>query len=136
MMPESFWALVGLLEKRGGPDYWCQNDGTGGRQGRPPHEQIAVALYTLGSPAGNLERICMKLNIGKGTVYTYVWRTINLLASLKGEFIQWPSSEVRHQQQADDGVFKDCVGYIDGSEIPLQYSPIKDREAYFSRKKI
>lgn len=136
MMPESFWALVGLLEKRGGPDYWCQNDGTGGRQGRPPHEQIAVALYTLGSPAGNLERICMKLNIGKGTVYTYVWRTINLLASLKGEFIQWPSSEVRHQQQADDGVFKDCVGYIDGSEIPLQYSPIKDSGAYFSRKKI
>lgn len=136
MMPESFWALVGLLEERGGPDYWCQNNDAGGRQGRPPHEQIAVALYTLGSPASNLERIRMKLNIGKGTVHTYVWRTINLLASLKSEFIQWPSSQARHQQQVDDEVFKDCVGYIDGTEIPLQYSPIKDREAYFSRKKI
>ena len=78
----------------------------------------------------------MKLNIGKGTVRTYVWCTINLLASLKDELIQWPSSQVQHQQQADDEVFKDCVDYIYGSEIPLQYSLIKDHEAYFSRKKI
>ena len=78
----------------------------------------------------------MKLNIGKGTVHTYVWCTINLLISLKDEFVQWPSSQVWCQQQTDDGVFKDCVDYIDGSEIPLQYSLIKDSEAYFSRKKI
>ena len=100
MMSESFWVLVELLEERERSDYWCQND----LQSKPSHEQIAVALYTLGSTTGGLERIHMKLNVGKGTVYTYVWRTITLLATLSDEFIQWPSPEAWCQQQAAQGL--------------------------------
>jgi hypothetical protein len=134
--PESFWALVELL------DHWHQNSGgdRGGGPGRPAFQQIAVALYVLGSAGGTFERIRMKLNIGKGTIQTYLIRTMNLLASLSHEYVCWPAAELRHrlQQQAQrhDEVFANCVGYLDGSEIRLRDRPMKDPEAYFSRKKI
>jgi hypothetical protein len=57
--PESFWAPVELLETRGGDDHWHQNSGgdRGGGPGRPAFQQIAVALYVLGSAGGTFERI-------------------------------------------------------------------------------
>lgn len=86
MMPESFWALVELLETRGRDDHWHQNSGGagGGDPGRPAFQQIAVgiAFYVLGSAGGIFERIRMKLNIGKGVIQTHLFRTVNLLASL------------------------------------------------------
>ena len=140
MMPESFWALVELLESKGSGDYWHQNSvgAAGGNPGRPVFQQIAVALYVLGSAGGTLERIRMKLNIGKGTIQAYLWRTVSLLAALTREYVRWPAAELRRQQQAQrlDEVFVNCVGYLDGSEIRLRDRPMKDPEAYFSRKKI
>jgi len=47
MTPESFWALVELLESRGCDDHWHQNSGGagGGGPGRPAFQQIAIALF-------------------------------------------------------------------------------------------
>jgi hypothetical protein len=138
MKPESSWALIELLELEGGNDYWCQNSGqAGGNSGRPVFQQVAVALYVLGSAGASLERTRMKLNIGKGTIQAYLWRTVDLLASLSREYVRWPAAELRRQQRAQqlDNVFGNCVGYLDGSEILLRDRPMKDPEAYFSRKK-
>ena len=57
---------------------------------------------------------------------------------LSREYVRWPAAELRRQQQAQrlDDVFGNCVGYLDGSEIRLRDRPMKDPEAYFSRKKI
>jgi DDE superfamily endonuclease len=140
MKPESFWALVELLEQRGGEDYWHQRSvGTvGGGTGRPVFQQVAAALYVLGSAGTSLERTRMTLNIGKGTIQSYLWRTVNLLAVLSREYIRWPAADLRRQQRAQQAndVFGNCVGYLDGSEIPLRDRPLKDPEAYFSRKKV
>ena len=38
------------------------------------------------------------------------------------------------QAQRPDEVFANCVGYLDGSEIRLRDRPMKDPEAYFSRR--
>jgi DDE superfamily endonuclease len=139
MKPESFWALVELLERKGGVDYWCQNATGDGNSssGRPVFQQVAVALYVLGSAGATLERVRMKLNIGKGTIQAYLWRTVNLLATLSHEYVRWPTAELRRQQRAQqlDDVFGNCIGHLDGSEIPLRDRPLKDPEAYFSRKK-
>ncbi|KAN0081008.1 hypothetical protein V8E54_004212 [Elaphomyces granulatus] len=43
MMPESFWALVELLESKGSGDYWHQNS-VAAAGGNPVFQQIAVAL--------------------------------------------------------------------------------------------
>lgn len=140
MKPASFWALVEVLAAKGGDEYWCQNtgQGNGGASGYPIHEQVAVALYVLGSATMPLERVRSALNIGKGSIFNYLWRTIQLLDSMASEYIQWPSIEVRNQQKGkiDDEVFINCAGYLDGSEIPLCNAPTQNREDYFSRKKI
>lgn len=96
-------------------------------------------MYVLGSGPGSTgERARIKLNIGYGTVSLYIWRTVDLLASMAGEYVQWPLEEVRRQQRIAriDKVFGNCVGYLDGSEIALRDKPKNDHEAYFSRKKI
>jgi hypothetical protein len=82
MEQDSFWDLVKLLEEKGGDKYWRQNT-SGGTPGRPIYQQVAVALalYILGSPGITPERARTKLNIGKGTIKLYLWRTVNLLAS-------------------------------------------------------
>jgi hypothetical protein len=130
MKPESFWALIELLELKGGNDYWCQNSGQagGGNSGRPVFQQVAVALYVLGSAGATLERTRMKLNIGKGTIQAYLWRTVDLLASRSREYVRWPAAKLRRQQRAQqlDNVFRNCV---DGSEIPLRDRPVKDPKA-------
>jgi hypothetical protein len=127
MTPESFWALVELLETRGRDDHWHQNSGGAG-PGRPAFQKIAVTfyVYVLGS-AGRVHLnlgIRMKLNIGKGTIQTYLFRTVNLLASLSHEYMCWPAAELRHrlQQQAQrlNEVFANCVEYLGGSEIRLE----------------
>jgi len=139
MRQESFLALVELLTIRGG-DNWFHNTSQSAANltsGRPILIQVAVALYILGSANTSFERVCMKLNIGKGTSQVYLWRTIDLLFTLLPEFIQWPSTELRRQQRLhNDDLFTDCIGYLDGSEIPLRDRPSQDPEAYFSRKKI
>jgi hypothetical protein len=80
----------------------------------------------------------------KGTIQSYLWRTVNLLASMSREYVRWPTAELRRQQRAQqlDDVFvnqvvsANCVGCLDGSEIPLRERPLKDPEVYFSRKKV
>jgi hypothetical protein len=52
----------------------------------------------------------------------------------------WPAAELRRrlQQQAQrlDEVFANCIGCLGGSEICPRDRPMKNPEAYFSRKKI
>jgi hypothetical protein len=131
MTLDSFQDLVKLLEDKGGDEYRCQNTtGASGIPGRPVSQQVAVALYILGSPGTTLERARTKLNIGKGTLNTHLWRTVNFLASLASDYIRWPSSEERRQQRAErlgETAFYNCVGYLDGSEIPLRERPVKVR---------
>ena len=50
------------------------------------NKQVAVALYKLCCGTGSLERDRIALNIGKGTVQQYLWRTINLLARLAPQY--------------------------------------------------
>ena len=124
--------------KVGGDEHWRQSIGSGAPP-RPVYQQVAVALYILGAGPGNTaERIRIKLNIGYGTVSLYVSRTVNLLASMACQYIQWPSKEVRHQQWVAriDEIFGGCIRYIDGSEISSRDKPKHDHETYFSRKKV
>ena len=52
--------------KAGGDESWCQNIGSG-NPSRPIFQQVAVALYILGSGSSSTaERARIKLNIGHG----------------------------------------------------------------------
>lgn len=151
MTKASFGALVNLLHP-----LWEEHalgsaessEGRRGGRGKPVSHQIATGLYVLGGQGGGRERIRGTLNIGYGTVNTYLWRLLKVLTSLTSRYIRWPSLIARRESQAlrlaraDSGegpicdkVFHRCIGFLDGSIIVLQTKPLIDPEAYFSRKK-
>ena len=65
---------------------------------------------------------------------------IRLLVHLARRYISWPSPQQRRQLPAPlmprQETFSGCVGFLDGSGIPLQSKPKYDHETYFLRKKI
>ena len=139
MQRPSFWQLIKVLQDAGKADYWDKRDpATGGRPPRPIHEQVAVALYMLGRAGGGQACTGVNLNISKGTVSLYLWRTIKLLIQIMPEYIRWPSLQerhtMRHTMRPRSEIFKNCVGFLDGSVIVLRYKPMVDPEAYYSRK--
>ena len=107
----------------------------------PIYQQLAVGLYVLGSAGGGgLERTRVSLNISKGAVDKYLWRTIAVISRLLPTYVKWPSAEERSierdmRDEGVEGIFQDCVGFLDGSIIILREKPQMDPEAYFSRKK-
>jgi len=103
---------------------------------RPIYQQLAVGLYVLGSTGGGgVQRSRIALNIGQGTIVSYVWRVIQVICKLLPMYIRWPSFEER-SREAPNWLFKDCIGFLDGSIMILRDKPTVDHEAYFSRKKV
>src|SRR5688572_24257656 len=56
--------------------------------------------------------------------------------SLSNRFLCWPNSAERgqiryHMEESLPG----CIGFIDGSQIPLEEKPVDDPESYFNRNK-
>ena len=91
------------------------------------YQQVATALYILGSSGGSADRARILLDIGHGTIWEYTWRFIKLLVHLARRFISWPSPQQCRQLpvplKPGKEIFSGCVGFLDGSEIPLQSKP-------------
>ena len=65
----SFWQLIHLYENTpGAATIFHQNGGGNTPPPRPIYQQIATALYILGSSGGGAERARVSLNIGYGTI--------------------------------------------------------------------
>ncbi|KZZ97858.1 Transposase, IS4-like protein [Ascosphaera apis ARSEF 7405] len=132
----NFDELVSILKTRGGDLYWRR---TGNTPARTVEKQVAAALFVLGAPS-SFDSHRSALGISKGALHAYLWRTILLLCQLASEYIQWPTEQQRDQWQAYGSSrrlpFKDCIGFIDGSEIQLRTKPeVPNYQRYFSKKK-
>lgn len=120
----SFWQLGTVLENAGNHGYWDGRDlasGAGGREPRPPYQQIATALYILVGAKEGRERSGVHLNLGKGTIDLYLWRTIHLLVKLLPEYVRWPSKQQRLQIEPPILIFQRCVSFLNGSNIGLPF---------------
>jgi len=66
----------------------------------------------------------------------YTNRVVTALNDLSGRYVRWPSPGERRRSSrhmASLG-FRGCVGFIDGTTIPLAQNPGKDGECFFDRK--
>ncbi|KAI9237429.1 MAG: hypothetical protein BYD32DRAFT_487292 [Podila humilis] len=104
-----------------------------------PAWQIAVTLARFGG-GGNGSSIMSKqvlTGLATGTINKYTERVITALMSVKHEWIQWPD-KLRRQEISDvlslEG-FPGCIGFVDGTTIPLAQKPALNGETYFDRKK-
>jgi hypothetical protein len=75
--------------------------------------------------------------IGAGTATVYTDRVLEALWDIKDEWLCWPNAARRQevgQVMRVEG-FPNCVGFIDGTTLPLSQKPAIDGEVYFDRKK-
>ena len=133
MQRSSCWPLVELLSNAGGPEYWKQTPGQPRKPARPIDQQIAAGLYMLGGGGRTVADCRVNMNIAHSTIWIYAWRTIELLARLLGEYVQWQEPEQARYDRHK--IFRCCIGFLDGSIIILRTKPKLNPEAYFSRKK-
>ncbi|MBW0494682.1 hypothetical protein O181_034397 [Austropuccinia psidii MF-1] len=104
-----------------------------------PAIELAVALSRLGSNGNGaaLGNIGMLFGIIHGAIVLYTQRVIQILMKLKCKVIVWPTIEQQREMsqvmQAEG--FPGCIGFIDGSLIPLSQHPPNDGEAYLDCKK-
>ena len=120
------------------------NDSIFRNDSRNPHVspivQLATTLYLLGSFGSSTVQAVAQLRIGEGTPHLYCNRCIIFLVGLSSRFIRWPKPgtpefrqmRVEIEQQSQ---FPGCAGFLDGTNIVLQYGPSFYGESYYNRKK-
>jgi len=102
--------------------------------------QLATTLYFLGSFGISTVRGAAQLGIAEGTTSLHRNRCIMALVRLLPRFVRWPvpgSSQYRTMRLAIESRtgFPGCVGFLDGTDITLQYSPSYFGKTYFNRRK-
>ncbi|ETN13040.1 hypothetical protein PPTG_22447 [Phytophthora nicotianae INRA-310] len=106
---------------------------------RPASVQIAVALARLGANgnAASVGEFHRRFNIAAGSVVVYTKRVVAALKAVRAQWIAWPSRARRREVasvMASEG-FPGCVGFIDGTTLPLSQRPALDGSSYWDRKK-
>ena len=104
-----------------------------------PAIQLVTGLCCLGSNGigAAVQKISTIFGFGYGTTVLYTYWTIKVLLNLKKKFLNWPKvteqseSSLVMQQEG----FPGCIGFIDGTNIPLSQKPALDGNVYWDRKK-
>ncbi|KAI9093486.1 hypothetical protein DFS34DRAFT_666267, partial [Phlyctochytrium arcticum] len=104
---------------------------------KPVRDQLSVALSRFGQngTGSRIGRIARLWGICEGFAYMYTLRVIKALLVHRPSFIKWPDAQNRAQIKArvyKVSAFADCIGFVDGTHIPLYEKPIKDGEDYFN----
>jgi hypothetical protein len=101
--------------------------------------QLALTLERLGSNGNiaSIGRFSHNLTVGQGTVVKVLQRVIEALISLGKTYVQWPNNdcctEISYLMRKER--FPGCVGFVDGTTIPMFQRPGFDGEVFFDRKK-
>ncbi|EFP82451.2 uncharacterized protein PGTG_08407 [Puccinia graminis f. sp. tritici CRL 75-36-700-3] len=103
-----------------------------------PH-QLALTLERLGSNGNgaSVGRFSRNLSVGRGTVIKVSRRVIQAINEVSTNYIVWPNKERRaeiSEVMTEEG-FEGCIGFVDGTTIPLHQRPGLDGEVYWDRKK-
>lgn len=103
-----------------------------------PGWQLAVALNRFGHYGNrmNVGEVSADFDISTGSVVKYTERVMTALVDLASDWIKWPDESRRtelSQVMREEG-FPGCIGFIDGTTIPLSQKPAMQGAAYFDRK--
>ncbi|KAF6209583.1 hypothetical protein GE061_015331 [Apolygus lucorum] len=104
----------------------------------PVEVQLMIVLYRLGSygEGASIAKIANLFGVGDGGTVDIVTRRIfRAILALKSRFLTWMNAEERAKIVAETyDELPYCVGYIDGTEIPLAEKPVTSPDDYYSRK--
>jgi DDE superfamily endonuclease len=132
----SFDVLFGLIKDH---PVFKRNENIGRGQMQPEH-QLMMLLKFLGTTGtgGSNPDLRNVFKIGNGTCCLYRERAMVAIRSLRDQVIKWPDEEERQQisdRIRQKHVFPNCVGFIDGTLLPLAFAPqTVDAPDYHGRK--
>jgi hypothetical protein len=130
--PEGFGALKELIEDHPSFESISNNP-------QPPIEkQLAITLERLGSNGNgaSVGRFSRNYKVSRGQVVKCTRRVISAILQRGHNYLPWPLTDRRKAISAvlkQDG-FPGCVGFVDGTTIPLYQRPGVDGEVFFDRK--
>lgn len=101
--------------------------------------QLALTLERLGTNGTgcSVRRLGRDYKRSMGAIVNCTRRCLTAIDDLCSHYIQWPNAERREEistVMALEG-FPGCVGFVDGTNIPLYQRPGLDGETFFDRKK-
>jgi hypothetical protein len=104
-----------------------------------PAWQLAIALQRLGHYGSRsaVNMVAADVGVSATAVVQYTNRVLEALVSLAPDWIVWPDAQKRseHARSMRTEGFPGCIGFIDGTTLPLYQKPGQDGTAYFDRKK-
>lgn len=131
--PACFEAVLRLIEDH--PVFFSTS------RNPPPsvEHQLAMTLERLGSNGNgaSLTRISRYYKMSIGCVVTSTRRVVKAINDRGAGYLAWPDKDRREEISevlAENG-FPQCVGFVDGTTIPLHQKPGKDGEVFWDRKK-
>ena len=101
--------------------------------------QLAIATCRLGSNGNGAAVLRLKnlFQVGYGTINLYTKRVIKAIYNMRSQLALWPTQEERveiSQVMQEEG-FPGCIGFVDGTTIPLSQKPPIDGNHYYDRRK-
>lgn len=101
--------------------------------------QLALTLERLGSNGTgcSVRRLGRDYKRSMGAIINCTQRVLESIDSQCSQYIQWPSEARREEISTVMSLegFPGCVGFVDGTNIPLYQRPGLDGETFFDRKK-
>ncbi|KAI9103908.1 hypothetical protein DFS34DRAFT_710922, partial [Phlyctochytrium arcticum] len=101
--------------------------------------QLTIALCRFGH-SGNASAIGQTARfwgVSEGSVVNATKRVIVAIWRLRERYLYWPRAEERREisrRVEEASGFPSCIGFVDGTHIPLYHNPVKDGSDYFNRK--
>ncbi|KAF9200375.1 hypothetical protein BGZ59_003345, partial [Podila verticillata] len=95
-----------------------------------PYVQLGVALARFGvnGTGASVGKMQGLFGIGTGTATVYTNRVLQALWDKRTDWIMWPNPKRRKEigQVMKKEGFPSCIGFIDGTTIPLSQKPALD----------
>ncbi|CAG8572303.1 13058_t:CDS:2, partial [Cetraspora pellucida] len=101
---------------------------------RPVWQQLAVTLERLS--CASVGQFARQWGLGIGTVVEYTKHGITAINLIGNKYVQWSDSVERQQisnQMEQLSGFKRCVGFLDGTDVVLEYKLLIDGSVTDSR---
>ncbi|KNE89703.1 hypothetical protein PSTG_16834 [Puccinia striiformis f. sp. tritici PST-78] len=76
-------------------------------------------------------------NVSEGSIENFTNRTLQAILDLEDRYVKLPTPQERVamiDSLPKDDIFRNCVGFVDGTIIPLESAPTKNKEDYWMRK--
>jgi hypothetical protein len=131
----AFWELVDLIK---GHEVFAKKRSN--RKQAPPAHQLLVLLKFVGTSGNGANKLAISDHfggIGHGTVRLYIGRAIKALQSLFSEVVSWPDEAEREEiarRIHERFYFPNCLGFIDGTLLPMEFKPSLYGDVYLTRK--